>query len=510
MGNPARRIGRRISAQGIATCTATIALIAIAGACTEPRPIAPTGTGAFAASRGWTHADSAAAGDFDRAPASDAISDGTASIVSVSPSLFQGYTQPNAIDITLAGPVNSVTVVGNGAIECSGDYGTLTGFDAAGTELGSVPLELIDPSDCSPPSNPDNVTYGAHATLTVSRGIIASVRITPMSPLEFPVFDLVGHASQLYTVTLGVAAPPPATLVVHCDPTVVRGQTVSCTATVTPTQPYVVTHRHADGAGYTFDSADRISQSDGAPYEWSGQAVIDTHVSITVEVPVNGTPTALPPGTSELAVTPRTGAEWTGLEIPATTPTPEYVAGPPLLANPFPTLGTLLSPDGAIGQYQRVIAYYWGTVANGPNTNLVYTRAPATIQPPHIYIHAWLLPTSAFYRAQHANPNVVLGRNHCSAADIDRLRNNTIAHEDRHYTEDRAFFENQDVQAALEAAHAEFDVSTLGQPGSGQALTAARDAAAAAAYKAAWDGAVKTAVDQQYPVQTPDCIPRQP
>lgn len=148
-------------------------------------------------------------------------------------------------------------------------------------------------------------------------------------------------------------------------------------------------------------------------------------------------------------------------------------------------------------------------MANGPNTNLVYTRAHATIQPPHIYIHARLLPSSAFHRAQHADPNVVLGRNRCSAADIDGLRNNTIAHEDRHHTEDRAVFENHDVQAALKATQAEFDVSTLGQPGSEQALTAARDAAAAAAYKTMWDAAVKSAVDQQHPVQTPDCIPRQ-
>lgn len=206
---------------------------------------------------------------------------------------------------------------------------------------------------------------------------------------------------------------------------------------------------------------------------------------------------------------PRTGPQWTGLQIQSATPPPEYVAGAPLLDNPFPTPGSLLSPDGATGQYHRIITYFWGTVVNGPNTNLVYTLQPATLQPPHIYVHAWLLPTSAFYKSQRGNPNVV-GTGPCRGADIDVLRNNVINHENLHNAGDRMFFQTYNVQALMEAAYAPFDASLLGQPAADSALKVAHDAASGAAYETAWDAIVKTAVDNQYPVQTPPCQPQPP
>jgi hypothetical protein len=76
-----------------------------------------------------------------------------------------------------------------------------------------VPLQLIDPSDCSPPDNPDNVTYGATATLTVPYGVITWFEITPMSPMTFTVFGkCCGHPSQTYSVALVAGSPPPAKL----------------------------------------------------------------------------------------------------------------------------------------------------------------------------------------------------------------------------------------------------------------------------------------------------------
>jgi len=66
------------------------------------------------------------------------------------------------------------------------------------------------------------------------------------------------------------------------------------------------------------------------------------------------------------------------------------------------------------------------------------------------------------------------------------------------------------VQATLEAALAVFDVSTLTQPGTIDVLNAASASAAGAAYHTAWLTTVSTAVDQQYPVETSDCIPRLP
>jgi len=434
--------------------------------------------------------------------------DPAVSLVSAVPGTFMGFSQPSPLTFTFAGPVRSVTVTGQGAISCSGDQGTLTGYDSAGHAIGSVSLHLIDPADCSPEDNPDNVTFGATATL-VTTGVMAKAILSPMSLLEFPVFDLVGHASQDYTVELGVGTAPPATLSVTCDASVTRGNDVKCTASVDPRQPFVVTERHAAGAGYSFTSAERI-ESDGAPYEWSGKAVLDTHVSITVAVTQNGAETPLAPGTADFTVIARTGPEWTGLKIQSTAPAPEYVSGAPLADNPFPTVGSLLAPDGATGKYQQTITYRWGTVGGGPNTNLVYTRAPATVEASRIFIHAWLLSDSRFYKAQRGNSNPILGQRDCNGADIDRLRNNVIAHETLHYSEDKKFFDTHDVQAALEAAHAPFHVSQLGQPGSDDALKAARDAASDAAFGTAWKAVAETAVDTGHPVDTPSCRAAKP
>jgi len=71
-------------------------------------------------------------------------------------------------------------------------------------------------------------------------------------------------------------------------------------------------------------------------------------------------------------------------------------------------------------------------------------------------------------------------------------------------------FQTHNVQALMEAAYAPFDASLLGQPGAAKALKAAHDAASGAAYETAWDAVVKTAVDNQNPVQTPPCHSQQP
>ena len=127
-------------------------------------------------------------------------------VASVTPGYSVGAIQPQAITIGLVGPVGSLSVIGNGAIECSGNYGQLIAYDANGNMLAAAPLELIDPTDCSPPWLPDNITYGAKGTVTVAVGIIARVEITPFSPLYLPGGY---NAIQTYDVTLaeGTVAP---------------------------------------------------------------------------------------------------------------------------------------------------------------------------------------------------------------------------------------------------------------------------------------------------------------
>jgi hypothetical protein len=191
------------------------AALLMAGACSD-RGVPPQVTAPVASHR-FTHADSVQRGYYLRASRSvgsapttsrrDAIDDGTATIVSVTPGWFQGASQPSTITTFLSGNVTGVSIRGQGAIQCSGSYGDLVAYDATDAEIARVPLQLIDPADCSPAENPDNITYGAQASLTAPAGkFIARFDITPMSPLTFDVFGLTGHASQTYAASI-VAAP---------------------------------------------------------------------------------------------------------------------------------------------------------------------------------------------------------------------------------------------------------------------------------------------------------------
>jgi hypothetical protein len=200
---------------------ALVTTLAVAAGCTDAggpeQLVAPART-----FRGLTHSDSIARGYFAPRPGLRTLLPGTRSaeltetsptIVSVSPSNFQGASQPGTITITLTGNVGSLTVVGSGAIQCSGSYGTLIAYDANGAQLASSPLQLIDPADCSPAENPDNVTYGAQGTVSVAFGIIAKVELTPMSPLTFDVLGSPGRASQTYDISVGPGTP------LQCVPT---------------------------------------------------------------------------------------------------------------------------------------------------------------------------------------------------------------------------------------------------------------------------------------------------
>jgi len=204
--------------------------------------------------------------------------------VGASPGFFQGYNQPSVIELTFAGPVGAISVQGRGAISCDPGYGTLVGYGADGAVVGSVPLTLIDPGDCSPENNPDNVTFGAQATLLSTTPIVLA-RILPMTHLSFPVFDLVGHASANYTVTYGRGPIPlePPKLLVSCLPSpVVRGQTVTCKGELKNGPAYTVVERRAKGKGFTITEAPNEAVAAGQSFEWSGVAVAKTEVRFKI------------------------------------------------------------------------------------------------------------------------------------------------------------------------------------------------------------------------------------
>ncbi|MDQ6635798.1 MAG: hypothetical protein M3Z10_13690 [Gemmatimonadota bacterium] len=151
----------------------------------------------FRASAAPSHALSAAV------PGCDPALTECPAVTSIAPSNGQGYLQPGPITIRFAGPVRSVTLRGDGAIMCSGSYGTLTGYDEDGRPVGQTDLTLIDPADCSPPELPDDLTYGAQATLE-TRSVMKFAIVSPMSPLQFLVMGICCvYAGQTYAVDVG-------------------------------------------------------------------------------------------------------------------------------------------------------------------------------------------------------------------------------------------------------------------------------------------------------------------
>jgi hypothetical protein len=230
-------------------------ILAAAYACGEQGTAAPP--------RGLTSRDSIAEGYFDRPPTPSPISasvraQALASGVGISyitpfnpKGAYIGWDQTSVVTAVLTGPVGSVAVTGNGAIQCSGSYGSLQALDATGAVIATSSLHLIDQSDCSPPKNPDNVTFGATAIVIAPAGkTIASAKITPMSPFRFDVFDdFDGYASAVYTITLGAGAPAETLQVAPTSASRKEAQTVTYTATSKSGKAVVVTSWGWVGSG---------------------------------------------------------------------------------------------------------------------------------------------------------------------------------------------------------------------------------------------------------------------
>jgi len=386
-------------------------------------------------------------------------SDNTVALVSLTPGNYQGFDQPETIVGIVSGPVQSVFVRGSGAIKCTGTYGTIIGYDSSGVELGRADLTLIDPADCSPPDNPDDVTYGAQGTLTVSTGIIAKFEITPMSPLEFPVFDQTGHASATYTITLRGAAAP---LAFTCSPSsVVRTRTVTCTATTADGSSFTPKHlRSTSLDGKTVvDSA--LTSSPATQLVWAGPAIFSTNVEVTATL--GGKDTV---AKGSFTVTTRIGQlrGWMDEDFPdsgfATTPpaTTWTKTSPPFTIR-YPgfdfKLDSVVAPEGALGQtifmYPATPGY--GKPTTGPNAGVAFfLSVPWQADARYggfgvgIYLEQSVNSSDPFYQKQQGPaPN-------CTQTDMAQLASVLRAHEERHWTTARITIAGVDLVKTLDSA----------------------------------------------------------
>ena len=390
-------------------------LLLAAHGCREAK--APIGlTAPDRAHRGVSREDSLAQGYFNSLPTASSASAATTStdtcgtecllLVSAQPSLSQGYSQPNTIVLTLAGPVGRITVVGQGAIQCSGQYGDLIGYDSTGVEIGRTSLQLIDPADCSPSWNPDNVTYGAQATL-ITEATMARAEITPMSPLEFTVNgNCCGRASATYSVDLGETPKLPIDLT--CTGPFDRGVSITCTAT-SPNSSQVL-----KATAWSFVTAQgfRINRTfEQTQLTWSGALVTDG------DVVVQGTIDGRPAESQPRRVTAK-ARDWT-------------TKMPQLVHSGLPTSTMNSRPTAFKDQMGRNKEQTFATPTEGnsiiisdwgPNHQLTYlSEMPLTVQTnPEVNLNA-LNDTSGFYRIQEPRQRKIGTVTYCAQSYVPTI-----------------------------------------------------------------------------------------
>lgn len=383
---------------------------------TGPRLIEPTVPG-----RALSHEDSLRRGDFS--PRLQASLSATAcdidcpQFLGADPGLYQGYGQPAPITLTFSGPVGFVRIDGRGAIQCSsGQYGSLIGYDSAGIELGRVDLHLTEPSDCSPPEAPDDVTYGATADLITTRPVARAI-ITPMSPLEFLVYnEFQGYAQANYGVLVGRGNLGKINLT--CSDTVGRGDVTSCTAApADPTQTLAVT-------GWSFTTLDgyRVDRQIGQDSKtWQGRLVVDGDVTVTGTVGGVGSG----PTSARVAVRARNWAGRVTLKDHAIVSPSTMPARPTAFDGQFGVTALALPVNGAtMSQWSVTI------LDEGPNNGFFYlTDLPVTVETrPQVNTNA-LNGTSDFYRIQEARQKTIGGITYCAQSYVLGIIPTIQAHE---------------------------------------------------------------------------------
>lgn len=296
--------------------------------------------------------------------------DVSASAVSytASPSLhqsaFPGRVQTEPVTITFTSPVGSVAISGSGAISCSGDYGILEAYGAEGQLVDRKLMTLIDQSDCGA----DNVTHGAHGTVSSAEGIIRIV-IAPMSPMSFPVFNLTGYATAYYSVR--ILAQHVGAQASCSSPTPVRGTPTSCSVAVTGGVEFTVLERRAKGKAFEIVEYPNVTVSANQRHEWGGgEAVAKTEVRFKVRYIASGK-------SQERTVSAKYDVQQRSWNPFTLVNAPDHVRGLAGRMQEYPENGVLgvFGFDGpALNNTGKI-----STVQSGPNRGLSYYNAPITL-----------------------------------------------------------------------------------------------------------------------------------
>lgn len=176
---------------------------------------------------------------------------------------------------------------------------------------------------------------------------------------------------------VGVTIPE---LVVECDPTVERGQEISCRAHVEPAQPFRFIRWVGRGAGFSVIEEVGVDRSTGYSEIWKGAAVATT--TVTAEAIV---------GTNTLrgsSVFDPTARDFPILQVP--------VLGTALYRAPYLRIPRYPTPGRAIGMFLlgKPMLSDIDSVTSGPNTGLYYLGSVSNLHDYAIIVHPALIDTS--------------------------------------------------------------------------------------------------------------------
>lgn len=257
-------------------------------------------------------------------------------------------------------------------------------------------------------------------------------------------------------------------LVVTCTPArVVRAANVACSARLEPIGPMTVTELRAESERNVLrDPAEKHAAGE---YVWSGIAVADTRVRVTVRSFSGETLT----GSSGFSVAPR---QLPHLAVPDARPAWEYGEDslfggwPPRVAQASSPADPITA-DGSLGALTISLSSpRTRYVEEGPNARWFYVSEPVPQPVVRVFLSRALKPADPFYLLQNGGPVVAL-RPGCARADLDVLRDRVLEHEgalpsDRpsHFGETRKAFEERDVQGEVEEMRLFYDQALAGDP----------------------------------------------
>ncbi|MBX6333532.1 MAG: hypothetical protein IRY91_16920, partial [Gemmatimonadaceae bacterium] len=266
---------------------------------------------------------------------------------------------------------------------------------------------------------------------------------------------------------LGAAGAGPTLSVTYTPAQQVRGDPVTCTAEVTPQMPYRMIEWKGEGSAGTeaHETVETVGadKAAGERSTWMGPAIVNTRVTATVQVSVNGQPQPLT-ASATYTVTPRVWPRLTlsGPLVPQVDVAHTEIA---VYLPFFEVAGRDTSPEGALGITSVTPRYHISNVSEGPNTNWFYVTSPVTVTDFAIYTSTALEPGDPFYALQTGGRYNGSPSHYCSARDMNALKAQVLVHEQAHAQTAIQYYQQHDVQADFEAMVYYVDVSQIGQPG---------------------------------------------